>query len=899
MNSLFQRMLRGRFLVAAISAVLIWPGLALAQDSQSGADEETVADDSAFEEIVVTGYRSSIRTGNEIKRNADYVVDAIVATEIGKLPDSNVAEALQRVTGVQIERERGEGTRVAIRGLSADLNRAEINGMAFAGTGTSREADFRNVPSDFISSIEVIKSPTASMTDSAVGGWINIHTRRPFDNEGLKLSGSFKMRGGPGADTAVTDEYSPEISFFVSNTFSDKIGASFTYHAVQHESRQDILEDLFWSYLDVDGDGDSEYFPHLPRYFQSIVSEERSAYTGSIQLRPSDDLELILDVTHSERDTEIHNLVNNFINWIAPPTNIVEINDTVVGFSVADAWFQSLSSEFEENRETDTVSLTAGWGVSERAKISGLFGVSRGEYDNPLFNAVPTMPGTGPITFSEFGRDNVWRSDFDLVAQGQDGSSFPWFLMSHSQQLIEQEEALAQVDVEFDVDWGAISSFKAGAQYRDTSFDSVGVELPRNFFSLADARAFIGNDSVYDSFLANVMQPIPGVFGDVYDGNPGVPPTFWVPDTDLVMSTFYTAEEIANLRNYDESVLTYGKVWDIEENISAIYFQADIDTTVGGLTLSGNFGVRIVQTDTSTNGFGNADVNDPVHFDTDYTDVLPALNLRLDLNDEMLLRLAASQVIARPTITDLVPRLTYNSVQLEASGGNPELDPFRADQIDLVFEYYPSEDTAVAVGVFYKDVKSFVENQIVARDLFGDGNIYRFSTPVNGEGAKIKGVELTANHVFTNLPSFWSGLGVSANYTYVDSTSLSESQVTGEKLPFPGLSETSYNLAVFYENYGFSSRLAYNYRDERLATSTGSGVFPLVTPIYYDEYASLDASISYSFFVKEQTAVALFVSGTNLTDENQRQSGEGGLNRNVTTYAWGRTYEAGVRVTFQ
>ena len=131
--------------------------------------------------------------------------------------------------------------------------------MAFAGTGTSREADFRNIPSDFISRIDVIKSPTASMTDGAMGGWINIVTRRPFDEEGMQFLGSLKMRGGPGIDTTVSDEYSPETSFFVSNTFNEQFGASFTYHGVQHDTRADILEDLFWSYYDVDGDGNSEY----------------------------------------------------------------------------------------------------------------------------------------------------------------------------------------------------------------------------------------------------------------------------------------------------------------------------------------------------------------------------------------------------------------------------------------------------------------------------------------------------------------------------------------------------------------------------------------------------------------------------------------------------------------
>ena len=878
------KLLRERFF---FNLALILPIFMFSISTIGQEDEED-----SVEEVIVTGYKASLESAKDVKKNADRIVDSIVALDVGKLPDSNVAEALQRVTGIQIERARGEGSRVAIRGLSADLNRAEINGMAFAGTGTSREADFRNVPSDFISRIDVIKSPTASMTDGAMGGWINIVTRRPFDNEGRQILGSVKMRGGPGIDTDISDEYSPETSFYVSNTFSDQFGASFTYHNVQHDSRADILEDLFNSYTDIDGDGDSEYFPHLPRYFQSIYTEARDAYTGSLQFRPSDDLELILDVTHSERDTEVSNYVNNFINWIAPPTNITEVNDTVMAFDVAAAWFQTLSSEFDEFRETDTVSLTSTWDVSEDVTVSGLFGSSSGTYDNPLFNAVPMNPSVGATSFSTVGKDNIWVSNYDYDS-AQDASTLPWFLMTHSQQLIEQDETLAQLDVEYIVDSGAISSIVFGIQNRSTSFDSIGVELPRNFFGLDAARAFVGNDAVYDAFLANVMVQIPGSFGDQYDSLPGVPSYFYVPDTDLTTSTFYTAEELANLRNYDESVLTYGKVWDIEESITAAYIQMNIDSTFNGLPLTGNFGIRYVKTDTDTSGYGNADVNDPVSFKGNYSDVLPALNLKLDISDELVARIAASSVISRPTITDLVPRLTYNSVQLEASGGNPDLDPFRADQLDVIFEFYPSEDTSYAIGIFYKDVESFVENQQVARDLFGDGQIYRFSTPVNGDGAKIKGLELAASHYFSNF----DGLGISGNYTYVDSTSMSVSQVTGKNLPFIGLSETSYNLAIFYEQGSLSSRLAYNYRDDRLLTSTGSGVFPTVTPVFIEEYASLDGSVSYSFDV-QGVPVSVFLSATNLTDEYERQIGEGGNNRNVGTIAWGPTYELGFRVSF-
>ena len=860
--------------------------LAVALVASSAAYGQGDEDDDAIEEIVVTAsYRDSLRSAASLKRDADRVLDAIVAIDIGKLPDSNVAEALQRVPGIQIDRERGEGTRAAIRGLSADLNRSEINRMTFAGTSQSREVDFRNIPSQFISSIEVVKSPTASMTDGAVGGWIYINTRRPFDaGGGLQTAFTVKGRGGPGNDTDITREYAPEYTLFVSNTFNETFGASIMYNSVEHDSRADILEDLFWSYRDQNLDGTAEFVPQLPRYYQYIVSEKRESFTGTLQFRPTDDLELILDATPSTREAEASHFVNNFVTYFVPYNNLELTGDTVTGFTNPWQLFQSLSSEFDEDRETSTYSLSAEWDPSDTVKVTGLAGRSSGEFNQPLVNVVPqTFPLLGPLTFSQAGKDNIWVTDLDLTTFGQDPLAFGLYQSIFSQQRIDQEEDLLQLDLEFARQAGIFSSFMTGAQYRTTSFDSVGALLFRSYPPVLINALF--GEATYNDFLANVMRPIPGRFGDVYSNNPpGVPETFWVADSSVVLNTFYTSEELRQVNDYDDSVKDYGRVWRIEEKISSIYLQANIDASIGNLPLTGNVGVRYVRTETDTSGFGNADVSDPVSFDNTYDEMLPALNLKLDLNERMLLRFAASGVIARPTITNLVPSLTYNSFTLIAAGGNAELDPFKATQADFFFEYYPNDVFALAVGLFYKDVDSYIETQTIQVDLFGDGQIYNYLTPVNGRGAKIKGIELAGNYSFPN------GIGVAANYTYVDSTSLEESQITGEQLPFPGLSKSSYNLTAFYEKGRVSARVAYNFRDEHLANSTSFGVFGLTSAQFTEDYASLDASINFAV-TPNFTA---FVSGSNLTDEYQRNVGQGGLNRNISTITWGRFFEFGV-----
>lgn len=860
--------------------------------SAHAAEEKETKED--VEVIEVKGVRASIASANQLKRESNKVVDAIVAEDIGKLPDSNVAEALQRVTGVQIERERGEGSRISIRGLSADLNRTEVNGMSFAGTSTSREADFRNIPSQFISKIEVVKSPTASMTEGAVGGWVQIHTLRPFDGEGgFKAVATAKVRSIPGADTEATDENSPEYNFLLSNTFNDKFGASIMYQAGEHNGRSDIMEDLFWANLDVDGDAAPEHMPQVPRYFMNLVSEERESYTASLQYRPTEDIEFIFDATHSERKTDINNYVVNYLHlpgW-GVNSNFVKEGDTVVGFDNELALFQSLSSEYEENRETDTFSLSADWQLNDSLEVRGLLGSSKGGYDQPLLNVVFNKFNIPLHTMGRTDEDGVWTTTDDLENYGSSGTDYLQFQSIFSQQKIEQDESLAQLDVKYTFDTGFISSIEGGIQARSTEFSSTGALLVRNLG--------LGLDPIDPNFPTNpdVMKDLPGEFGGVYDNDTSaIPNNFWVPNTDLFLDTFYSDQERKDVANYAPQYQDAGKVWKIKETITGAYLQINFESEFSDMPFSGNFGIRHVKTETDTDGYANvasSGFDDPISLSGEYSDTLPSFNASLEVTDDFIVRVAASEVIARPKVTDLVPSLTYNSVTLTAFGGNPDLDPFRAKQADVVFEYY-QEHSSVAVGMFYKDVESFVTPGFLAVDLFDNGDIYQYQTPTNGEGATIKGVELAANHQFATLPEPWNGLGVSANYTYVDAPTRDVNEITGEELPFPGMSDDSYNLTAYWENYGWSANIAFNYRGEYLVANRTFGAGGTVGPQIAEDYSDLSANVSYAY----SDHLAFFVAASNLTDSYMRIKSEPGSDRNVGTISWGRQYEAGISYKF-
>lgn len=877
-------------LLASMLAMMFTP-VHGAEDTQ---EKETKED---AEVIQIMGIRASLASAHEVKRESNKIVDAIVAEDIGKLPDSNVAEALQRVTGVQLmsnvavqsggAQETGEGAKIAIRGMSADLNRSEINGMSFAGTGSSREADFRNIPSEFISKIEVVKSPTASMTEGAVGGTVNISTIRPFDaGGGFKSFASLKSQIKPGADTDATNPYALNTFVYISNTFGDKFGASFMYNQGEYNGRSDIMENIVTNYGDYNGDGNSEYFPFAPRYWMSTTVEDRKGFTSSLQYRPTEGLEFIFDMTHSKRTADISNRVVNYV-YNGTFSNLQIAQDgtpgaTVVGLTTDDSKYQGLTSEFTETRETDTYSLTTDWKASEDLTVTALLGISEGSYDKPLVNLYYGMVSP-EHTYSVAGEDNIWRTTQNISSLGKDASEWDSYTGQFNFTKTDQKETLAQLDFKYYLDQNFIESVETGVQLRNTQFDNLNAR---------DIKT-ITAENTPAGFTPNELVDLPAEFGELYSGSTdGIPTDFWTPSSQLT-GAFFDQTTVNHFANYDASVLDAGGVWGIEEKVSSAYVQANFYTPLEDMSLSGNFGLRYTKTETETNGFANAATagfNEPVSREGDYSDILPAFNISLEVSDNLTVRAAAAKVLARPKIADLVPSFVYNEPALTASSGNTDLDPFRANQYDLIVEYY-NDSTTLTAGLFYKDLESLVTTTSESVDIFNNGDIYNLIRPVNGEGATIKGLELGANHNFINLPEPFNGLGISGNYTYIDSTTTDTHENTGEALAFTGLAKTSYNLQGYWEGNGFSANIGLNYRGDYVLSPV---MFGNGGPQIQEAFTDLSLGLSYEF----NEHVTASVSGSNLLNESVRVTSEPGPNRNISSMSFGRFFEAGISYKF-
>lgn len=828
------------------------PGQPIAPASSTDASTAQSQDENAEGgDIIVTGVRASLRDSLDLKRNSSQIIDAISAEDVGKFPDKNVGEALQRVTGVQLERTDGEGTSINIRGIAANLNRYEINGVTVLDTGNTRGVDFRDFPVEFISRVEVIKSVSADVTEGGLGGTVRIVTRRPFDKKGLNVAASVQ-----GIHSNLNEDYGIKAAALVSNTFAnDRLGVLLGVTFEDRKIRTDGVDTL--SFLlgpDLNGDGRRDIRPAIIFFTPITQDNRRLGINGALQWQFDDRTMIYLEGFHSTRKFDSSGPRLSFQPQFGTVSNAQVGSDNIVdSFRITggrvfnnnlsnqeDNRVQSLSGgvEFEGDRLKLSVKATASSSNSE----SDLYALQARnlainytvDYDNPNrlpsitpINADPSVPDNYTQAFFRYNPSEQRQTEYAGKIDGtyevgsvldsiQAGAIF-------TKRRIENEERDVQISYNNRSPLTGETNAAIFAQY------SPGTS-PDNFFHTGDLTGF------------NLLAPWFTLDRDVLAAYPPLVP---VP---VLVNTY-----------------------DVTERVTAGYLKANLASDISGVAFAGNVGLRYARTEVSTNGFqvGNAGTT-PLGIDSDYDAWLPSANLKVDLvPNELFVRFAYGKVLARPAPAQLAPSLRYDNASFEASRGNPGLRPIRASQIDVSAEWYPMEGTGFSVAAFRKDVTDALVTVTTQETIPGVGPrnpgdptpVFFIAQPQNNPATvRIRGVEVGATQTFSFLPSPLDGFGVQANYTYAKSgdTGLTNS-ITGQVLPYTGLSEHSYNLSAFYEKYGFSGRLSYNWRDDYLRVEIGQGGFPN----FRNAYGQLDGSFSY----QATENLSLFADFVNITNE--------------------------------
>ncbi|MGB5690578.1 MAG: TonB-dependent receptor [Woeseiaceae bacterium] len=897
-TSLQSRLLH-TLVVAAFAVVAAPTGTAIAQD-----------DSEEIEEIVVKGFAGSLRQSLAVKRSENGVVDSIIAEDIADFPDLNLAESIQRIPGVSINRMNGEGRQITVRGLTGNFNRIRINGMeaqntsggtdSSGGSNRGRDFDFNTFASELFSGITVRKTASASVEEGSVGATIDLQTSRPFDyDNGLTVATSVQ-----GGYNDLSEEINPRLAGLVSyRSDDDKFGAMMSLAYSDRKILEEGFSTVRWddgNYRSVEGvdcglnpadpgctsiNGSSlTYGPRIPRYGRLTHEQQRLGVTGALQFRPSDKTEIIVEGLYSDfdaqRDEEFLEVffrsqqgsIDAYDVVLDPSKNIIESG--TFDISPLSNGTHPVRSEhrFDElNTTFSQITAKLTHDFSDRFRMNVLAGTTNSEQDVPvqttiLYDAVGLVSGYSYDFGSSHQTPSISFGDLDVT----DPASFAFTEFRDRPQYVENSFSNLAADVAFDLNENL--TIRGGLSYKEFEFDTTESRREStNGSRLCDAGYYdcdLDDDGIRDITGAPLTPELvtmvsgfgSGLGGSGYDGQ-------WISANvqaaaDLIgIYSIPGAPQVGNIRSVTE------------EDVGG-WVQLDFSTELGSIGVRGDIGVRYVETTTTSQGLVvDDDTGDQIVLvdGGDYTDTLPSMNLVFDLTDDFLVRLAYADVMARPSLGDLTPGGSLNSFvgpPYAYDAGNPDLDPYRSTNFDISLEWYFMDDALVSLTYFTKDVDSFFQDSdpvIVpysqsglpenlppaSSPLFEDLNngldpLIEISQTLNGGNAKVDGFEIIYQQ------PIGENFGFTGNYTKVDSNEI------------VGFSENAFNATVYFENDTFSARVSAAYRDPYVTTRANSSGR---NERGYDATTNIDLAMAYNL----NDSMALTFEALNLTDEYEHQ----------------------------
>lgn len=792
---------------ACIAIICQAPAHAQAQSAEAAAD--VTGDDNT---IIVSGIRDSLRKAAQVKRDADQVLDVITAEDVGKLPDDNVAEALQRVTGVQITRVFGEGQAVNIRGLNQV--RVEVDGRTLLGFSArvsppendnlGRSSGLDAVPSSLFGRLEVAKSSIASQVEGGLGGTVNLKTPKPFDFKKPTISLSAR-----GTYSDESEQFEPAFQGLFTTTFGDddQFGFLLSGEYQKRTSRLQLFErNNFLGRRNGDTNATNRLGPLQLQYENVLIDRSRIGVSGAFQWRASDNLTLTADVLYSRVDAD---RTNQAVTFILPTSATAAsfrnpVLETVDGFEYIVAAEATGRIRVQNQRRQDpTDNLLMGFnadfdnndGLTIVADAYYSRGTLRQEIEVVVLDTPNNVIGTfdfrdGPVPSLSLARPA--GTPFSLTDPSVYTFPTTGNLTLRANQLPGNlEEYAARVDVGYEVS-DAIT-LSAGARYVDLSADQTSFRS-RGLATRAELEPFLAPGD--PDFLSGIDGNVPREFA-----------TFF-PDRDFLLGRVLASEPGDGPDGFARNNL---RDFVLNEKTYTGYVMGNAEFDLLGRPAKFNAGLRVSHTefraDTLTQLPGNVLV--PTRDSNSFTNVLPSANLVVNVTDDFLVRVAASQTMQRAGLADLAPSTFINPTNLTSGGGNAQLTPPISTNFDVSFEYYTGGSNLISAAVFYKDVEDAITTGTVQEDIIFEGVplTVQTSRPFNIASAKVKGFEVGVTQFLDFLPSPLDGLGVIANYTFADSED-------SNGFPLVATSRHSYNLVALYEKGPLSARVAYNWRDD-------------------------------------------------------------------------------------
>ena len=782
-----------------------------------------------LDEIVVKGRRVSQLLALQRKRTAVSILDAVSADTVGKLPDFNVAEAIQRLPGLSVELDQGEGRYPIIRGIDSNLNNVTIDGnLVGAPEGSGRRVALDVVPSDLISIVEVVKAITPDLDGNAVGGNINIVTRSAFDSP--EPFGVISVRAG-------YNDKSDRVPWGASAAWGSTLGPNDewglvlagSYYIKRYDS--DLAEGLDWVEF-----APGDFAPENQKLFAYDIERERIGINANLEYRPNDNtLWFLRSIFNEFTDEE----AREQLDFDAARGTQTALSSTLVQNDGGRA-----SREYRQNNQTQQlINISTGIERGFGNKTWGLsYTFSHAEEITPL--RIDWEYRSGGSAFPNTVDVSNFFWEFDAGPAINDPANYPFRRVRRRSDAIEEDIHAIQTDLRIDRDFGSRSGYlKFGFKYakRDKFRDRENMNYEDAVaFTLADTGLFSSGPS--------------GFFDGRYELGP-------VLDFAGHESLFLSDPALFAFDLEDSQEDSVASDYDIEENLYAAYGMISVD--FGSTTVLG--GVRLEQTDATYEAiFFDKSFPDPMNpgvptsGKNDYLDVLPSLHLTFRPRDNIIVRAAWTNTIGRPNFEDVVP--VFEVEDLEGSAGNVNLEPFESMGFDVSFEYYLEPSGIVSIGAFYKDIDNPIYTRRTTNVVFRGFALDTLSQPENADSGSLLGVELNWEQQFVNLPAPWDGLGAAVNFTYVDS----EVDVFGREaddLSFFRQPDTIGNAALFFSIGRFETRLAVTYRDAYLQGIGGD----LTEDVYFAEHTQVDLKVTYDASDK----LSIFGEVQNINDESR------------------------------
>ncbi|TMP86811.1 TonB-dependent receptor [Pseudoalteromonas ruthenica] len=820
------------------------------------AQQKLAQDDQQMETIEVRGIRRSLEASMNTKRFANAVVDAITSEDIGKFPDKNIGDALQRISGVTVDRQYGEVSGVTIRGTAPEQSRVLLNGQSVASTSwydlgpATRTFNMELLSAEQVSAVEVYKTPKASIEEGALGGTVDLTTRQPLDLDTNTLMVSAELARG-----SLYDETDAGGAFLASwKDEQERFGILASYSIEQLTSGRHVLESIgsYYEYFAADpGTGQESTVGAWAIGSQAFRAErERTSAQLTAQFAPTDNTEFVLDYFRFELDNPHVN--HNFLTVGGRGSGSENVQNNALGgteqATITPAYASIIYNPVVRNAvnmKADVLNLSGKY-IGDTYEVSAVLGQSTSDGGTQFGASSWWIPATdegdkigdpafangqnstdGGFTYDATGPYQVWLSSLDAT----DASQFKHAQEANFQTTVQEHDIrYAQADIKWLLSGDLFTSIEAGVKVNSSEFSRVAIH--RN---PADVIGFVPN--------GNLSNWSDGVFTDLHSQSSGhILDSYAKLDEDQwwdFISGKYEAGELIETP-------ALGDTFGVDEDMLALYVQSDFS----GEYFRGNVGLRYVDTEQTSSGYADGQAFKET---VDYDNWLPSINIAFDVSDDVIVRAAASSVMSRVNYSDLKPGLAIQENFGSANGGNPYLKPYEADQADLGVEYYFTEASLFSAAAFVKQIDNvvFLTEEVEFVDGCGaqpsEYDSCRVTRPRSNGDGDVTGLELQLQHTFAN------GFGFVSNYTYVDSET---TRPDGATEMVPGVSENSFNGSLFYENDHISARIAYNWRSEWIGVGAAQAV-------RNDDYQQWDASIVWH--AMENLDISL--EGVNLTNE--------------------------------